>query len=793
MIVSRVILRPGRNCFFRPHPAWPHNLRQPFRPSKLVCQLSELFLHWENESDSLLFGRQLPENFLGNQACTSQIRLQVRTTTVSYEDFDQDTWDGTRCGRLPIGRAVHTPSEVFPFLETMRLASQVAATTVTRGSTSWRLPESHLFKQGKEKLRCLQLNRCQAVQRQARGQLRPIDDVNHCGQNNTKRNARVNRSIGGRRFGSPTRAYQRSWRPWSLARHGDSLAAWSSSIRLSSSWRSLLHGRRPLLFKSGSWCAVVQAVHSAYPEIVVARATWWVASAEFLSEGGPLLRRLRAGRNWCFGANNLDHEGHPVPTRRVGSIAKWWRKRSCGTLPPRLLALRASFAAPCRCLQKASFRPPPLLGFFFWRRGSDQVVVFVVQTGQEANHLRDRTLGQVHWNTNRDRGSCTTQQGPVQCKLQNLTGQSGGAGSIQPRRWQWGCTGRGERLSWHLRLVRVEHKPTEQLSWGGEGQPDAQHVRGGQAGREGMIGGMGWGTESRCWEHLRLRQWESQQLVGQRGGTGEVQPRREQRRAGEGGGGGAAGWEGEGRWSALLAWGWPPIRREARAGVGEGAGRGPQFAGPRVGRWTREIKACVSYWSWGLFSRNEWGKDREREHDDPILWRLWTSDAEASARIIANQCWSLKRHLSIVGCQKFGSLWFFRNQLCRLLVRRRSWNNCSLASREFVTVVGKPVSGCSSGFLERDRGSRGLHRQHLPLKGTPFVLFQDETNVRHVFRMLRQSSRLVVTFIGSDPPRVLDGTPSNRHLFREEQQSLGRDLQLTACDSRCLQKRENVL
>ena len=194
MIVSRVILRPGRNCFFRPHPAWPHNLRQPFRPSKLVCQLSELFLHWENESDSLLFGRQLPENFLGNQACTSQIRLQVRTTTVSYEDFDQDTWDGTRSGRLPIGRAVHTPSEVFPFLETMRLASQVAATTVTRGSTSWRLPESHLFKQGKEKLRCLQLNRCQAVQRQARGQLRPIDDVNHCGQNNTKRNARVNRS-----------------------------------------------------------------------------------------------------------------------------------------------------------------------------------------------------------------------------------------------------------------------------------------------------------------------------------------------------------------------------------------------------------------------------------------------------------------------------------------------------------------------------------------------------------------------------------------------------------------------
>ena len=37
------------------------------------------------------------------------------------------------------------------------------------------------------------------------------------------------------------------------------------------------------------------------------------------------------------------------------------------------------------------------------------------------------------------------------------------------------------------------------------------------------------------------------------------------------------------------------------------------------------------------------------------------------------------------------------------------------------------------------------------------------------FRVLRQSTRLVVTFIGNDPPRVLDGTPSNRHIFRESQ------------------------
>ena len=102
IMVSHVILRPGRNCFFRPHPAWaaqlggpvsaPRLVRRPFRPSKLVCQLSELFLRWENESDSLLFRLPWsPENFEGSQACTSPIRLQVRTTTVSSEDFDQDT------------------------------------------------------------------------------------------------------------------------------------------------------------------------------------------------------------------------------------------------------------------------------------------------------------------------------------------------------------------------------------------------------------------------------------------------------------------------------------------------------------------------------------------------------------------------------------------------------------------------------------------------------------------------------------------------------------------------------
>ena len=44
MMVSHVILRPGRNCFFRPHPAWaaqlggpvsaPRRVRRPFRPSR---------------------------------------------------------------------------------------------------------------------------------------------------------------------------------------------------------------------------------------------------------------------------------------------------------------------------------------------------------------------------------------------------------------------------------------------------------------------------------------------------------------------------------------------------------------------------------------------------------------------------------------------------------------------------------------------------------------------------------------------------------------------------------------
>ena len=47
----------------------------------------------------------------------------------------------------------------------------------------------------------------------------------------------------------------------------------------------------------------------------------------------------------------------------------------------------------------------------------------------------------------RERGSCTTQRGLVQCKLQNLTGQSGGAGSRQSERRQRGCTGREERQS----------------------------------------------------------------------------------------------------------------------------------------------------------------------------------------------------------------------------------------------------------------------------------------------------------------------------------------------------------
>ena len=104
MMVSHVILRPGRNCFFRPHPAWaaqlggpvsaPRRVRRPFRPSRSSFVSCPNYSHVgkTNESDSLLFGPPWSrENFLGNQACTSPIRLQVRTTTVSYEDFDQDT------------------------------------------------------------------------------------------------------------------------------------------------------------------------------------------------------------------------------------------------------------------------------------------------------------------------------------------------------------------------------------------------------------------------------------------------------------------------------------------------------------------------------------------------------------------------------------------------------------------------------------------------------------------------------------------------------------------------------
>ena len=53
MMVSHVILRPGRICFFRPHPAWVAEFGGPVSaktretaiPSQqeLVCQLSELF------------------------------------------------------------------------------------------------------------------------------------------------------------------------------------------------------------------------------------------------------------------------------------------------------------------------------------------------------------------------------------------------------------------------------------------------------------------------------------------------------------------------------------------------------------------------------------------------------------------------------------------------------------------------------------------------------------------------------------------------------------------------------
>ena len=44
-----------------------------------------------------------------------------------------------------------------------------------------------------------------------------------------------------------------------------------------------------------------------------------------------------------------------------------WRRRSCGTLPPRLLAARASLAsAPYSCVQKAGFRLA-VMNFGCWR------------------------------------------------------------------------------------------------------------------------------------------------------------------------------------------------------------------------------------------------------------------------------------------------------------------------------------------------------------------------------------------------------------------------------------------
>ena len=77
---------------------------------------------------------------------------------------------------------------------------------------------------------------------------------------------------------------------------------------------------------------------------------------------------------------------------------------------------------------------------------------------------------------------------------------------------------------------------------GGEEQPEARHVRGGRTGREEST------------RRVMLRAPVTVTVREQSGSTGDMQPRREQSRMGEGGGGGMAGWEGAGRWPALHAW-----------------------------------------------------------------------------------------------------------------------------------------------------------------------------------------------------------------------------------------------
>ena len=170
-------------------------------------------------------------------------------------------------------------------------------------------PKSHLFKQGKEKLRCPQLNRCQAVQRQVRGQLRPIGDFNHCGQNNTKRNARVNRS-----------KWSRHHRGASLRKSNARVPKVMAATISGAPWR--LIGRVVVMDKAFKQLAIAPPWKKAAVDRIwnqlrrcpscsfrLPRDRCGASNLVGRKRGvpvwcGPLLRRLRAGRNWCFGANN---------------------------------------------------------------------------------------------------------------------------------------------------------------------------------------------------------------------------------------------------------------------------------------------------------------------------------------------------------------------------------------------------------------------------------------------------------------------------------------------------------
>ena len=173
----------------------------------------------------------------------------------------------------------------------------------------------------------------------------------------------------------------------------------------------------------------------------------------------------------------------------------------------------------------------------------------------------------------------------------------------------------------------------------------------------------------------------------------------------------------------------------------EGVGRqlrepcgGPQFVEPRVGRWAREIKACVSYWSWGLFSRNEWGKNGEREHADPFLWRLWTSDAEVFredhrksmlvTQTPSQHCWMQEVRIAVL---------FSKSAVqtpCSEEVMKQLFSYaegvCQSDGKTCVRILNW-ISGKATAEVIV------CNRQHLPLKGTPYVLFQDEAKCSTCF------------------------------------------------------------